>query len=173
LLPLRDKILALLIQLPPSLKITEGLDSLRQVVSELDTKFRYAVEVRDRSWFQDLAYNFLADNNICMVWSQLAELRTPPISTTDFLYLRFIGDRLKDKPFWIWNIQEHKRQNIITNGDCCFNHIIGLSQKDGITKPIFDYQKFYSILVVLDTIGIFGLKINGNWSNRIRNSYNG
>ena len=113
------------------------------------------------------------DNNICMVWSQLAELRTPPISTTDFLYLRFIGDRLKDKPFWIWNIQEHKRQNIITNGDCCFNHIIGLSQKDGITKPIFDYQKFYSILVVLDTIGIFGLEINGNWSNRIRNSYNG
>jgi uncharacterized protein DUF72 len=173
LLPLRDKILALLIQLPPSLKITEGLDTLRQVVSELDTKFRYAVEVRDRSWFQDLAYNFFADNNICMVWSQLAELRTPPISTTDFLYLRFIGDRLKDKPFWIWNIQEYKRQNIITNGDCCFNHIIGLSQKDGITKPIFDYQKFYSILVVLDTIGIFGLKINGNWSNRIRNSYNG
>ena len=115
LLPLRDKILALLIQLPPSLKITEGLDNLRQVVSELDTKFRYAVEVRDRSWFQDLAYNFFADNNICMVWSQLAELRTPSISTTDFLYLRFIGGRLKDKPFWIWNIQEHKRQNIITN----------------------------------------------------------
>ena len=48
MLPLRDKTLALLIQLPPSLKITEGLDNLRQVVSELDTKFRYAVEVRDR-----------------------------------------------------------------------------------------------------------------------------
>jgi uncharacterized protein YecE (DUF72 family) len=97
LLPLRDKILALLIQLPPSLKITEGLDTLRQVVSELDTKFRYAVEVRDRSWFQDLAYNFFANNNICMVWSQLAELRTPPIVTTDFLYIRLIGDRSIDE----------------------------------------------------------------------------
>ena len=97
LLPLRDKILALLIQLPPSLKITEGLDNLRQVVSELDTKFRYAVEVRDRSWFQDLAYNFFANNNICMVWSQLAELRTPPIVTTDFLYIRLIGDRSIDE----------------------------------------------------------------------------
>jgi uncharacterized protein YecE (DUF72 family) len=32
-----------------------------------------------------------------MVWSQLAELRTPPISTTDFLYLRFIGDRTIDE----------------------------------------------------------------------------
>jgi hypothetical protein len=31
-----------------------------------------------------------------MVWSQLAELRTPPIATTDFLYLRFIGDRTID-----------------------------------------------------------------------------
>jgi len=31
--------------------------------------------------------------DICMVWSQLAELRTPPIATTDFLYLRLIGDR--------------------------------------------------------------------------------
>jgi hypothetical protein len=56
-------------------------------VHELDNNnFRYAIEVRDRSWFQDLAYNF-ADNNICIVWSQLAELRTPPIATTDFLYL--------------------------------------------------------------------------------------
>jgi len=97
MLPLRDKTLALLIQLPPSLKITEGLDNLRQVVSELDTKFRYAVEVRDRSWFQDLAYNFFANNNICMVWSQLAELRTPPIVTTDFLYVRLIGDRRIDE----------------------------------------------------------------------------
>ena len=95
MLPLKDKTLALLIQLPPSLKITEGIENMRQyLVHELDnSNFRYAVEVRDRSWFQDLAYNFFADNNICMAWSQLAELRTPPIATTDFLYLRFIGDR--------------------------------------------------------------------------------
>ena len=35
-----------------------------------------------------------------MVWSQLAELQTPPILTTDFLYLRFIGDRsIQEKDF--------------------------------------------------------------------------
>jgi hypothetical protein len=46
------------------------------------------------------AYNFFADNNLCTVWSQLAELRnTPPIATTDFLYLRFIGDRSMDEKF--------------------------------------------------------------------------
>ncbi len=75
--------------------MTEGIENLRQhVILELDSsRFRYVVEVRDKSWFQDLAYNFFADNNMCMVWSQLAELRTPPVVTTDFLYLRFIGDR--------------------------------------------------------------------------------
>ncbi len=56
-------------------------------------RFRYAVKVRDRSWFHDLAYNFFANNNICMVWSQLAGIRTPPIVTTDFPYIRFIGIR--------------------------------------------------------------------------------
>ena len=93
MLPLKDKTLALLIQLPPSLNMIEGIENLRELVPELDNRFRYAIEVRDRSWFQDLAYDFFADNNICMVWSQLAELMTPQVVTTDFLYLRFIGDR--------------------------------------------------------------------------------
>jgi hypothetical protein len=44
-----------------------------------------------------LAYNFFTDNEICMVWSQLAHLRTPPIVTTDFLYVRLIGDRSIDE----------------------------------------------------------------------------
>jgi hypothetical protein len=39
------------------------------------------------------------------------------------------------------NIEEHKREDIRTNGDCCFNHIIGLPQKDGIDKPMYDYEK--------------------------------
>jgi uncharacterized protein YecE (DUF72 family) len=35
-----------------------------------------------------------------MVWSQLAELKTPPVVTTDFLYLRLIGDRsIQEKDF--------------------------------------------------------------------------
>ena len=98
--PLANKTLALLIQLPPSLHIFEGLERLRDLVPVLDTRFRFAVEVRHRSWFQDLAYNFFSSNNICLVWSQLAELQSPPIVTTDFLYLRFIGDRsIHEKDF--------------------------------------------------------------------------
>ena len=37
---------------------------------------------------------------MCMVWSQLAGIRIPPIVTTDFLYVRFIGDRtIQEKDF--------------------------------------------------------------------------
>ena len=98
--PLADKTLALLIPLPPSLKILEGLQRLRDLVPELDNRFRLRLEVRHSSWFQDLAYNFFANNDLCLVWSQLAELQTPPIFTTDFLYLRFIGDRsVQEKDF--------------------------------------------------------------------------
>jgi hypothetical protein len=44
---------------------------------------------------------------------------------------------LQNKPFWIWNIEEHKREDIITKGNCCFNHIIGLLQKGGNDKPLY------------------------------------
>jgi uncharacterized protein YecE (DUF72 family) len=97
---LNEKLLALLIQLPPSMQIVEGLDALRNIIPYLDKSFRYAVEVRHRSWFQDLAYNFLSNNNMCLVWSQLADLHTPPIVTSDFAYVRFIGDRsIQEKDF--------------------------------------------------------------------------
>src|ERR687895_2625206 len=94
---LQEKTLALLIQLPPSMQIFPGLEGLKGLLPYLDDRFRYAVEVRHPSWFQDLAYNFFTDNDICMAWSQLAHLSTPPIVTTDFLYVRFIGDRTIDE----------------------------------------------------------------------------
>ena len=49
--PLADKTLALLIQLPPSLQIKEGLDALRELDFELEDTFRYAIEVRHPSWY--------------------------------------------------------------------------------------------------------------------------
>ncbi|MEP6576761.1 MAG: DUF72 domain-containing protein [Nitrososphaerota archaeon] len=68
--PLQDKLLTLLIQFPPSLKIKEGLEALDKYDFYLDDTFRYAEEVRHSSWFSDLAYNFFKNNNICLVWNQ-------------------------------------------------------------------------------------------------------
>jgi hypothetical protein len=40
-------------------------------------------------------------------------------------------ERLRLKPFWIWDTVEHKKADIETRGDCCLNYIIGLPTKDG------------------------------------------
>ena len=37
-------------------------------------------------------HTIFANNNMCLVWSQLADIHTPPIVTSDFVYVRFIGD---------------------------------------------------------------------------------
>jgi uncharacterized protein YecE (DUF72 family) len=53
----------------------------------LDNRFRFAVEIRHPSWFQDLSYSFFA-------------IQIPPVVTTDFVYVRFIGDRsIREKDF--------------------------------------------------------------------------
>lgn len=44
-------------------------------------------------------------------------------------------------PFWIWNRERHKLEDIRTGGMCCFNHWIGLPEKGGRERPIYDYQK--------------------------------
>jgi hypothetical protein len=47
-----------------------------------------------------------------------------------------------DKPFWIWEYDTHASQYLITNGHCCFNHLISLPTKDGRQYPLFDFQAF-------------------------------
>jgi hypothetical protein len=61
--------------------------------------------------------------------------------TTTQLQQSKLSGRLKNKPFWIWNVEEHKQEDIRTNGDCCFNHIIGLPSKNEQDKPFYDYEK--------------------------------
>jgi uncharacterized protein YecE (DUF72 family) len=137
--PLSEKTLALLIQLPPSLRIFEGLENLRALIPNLDPGFRYAVEVRHPSWFQNLAYTYSANNGICLVWSQLAEIKTPPVVTTDFLYLRLIGDRsIQEKDFgriqidrvldmqkWVDNLQSDGDEEIKLAIMTANNHYAG------------------------------------------------
>jgi len=41
----------------------------------------------------------------------------------------------------------HREEYVKTDGQCCFNHIIGLPVKNGKEHPIFDYEK-----LVYDTI---------------------
>ena len=58
-------------------------------------------------------------------------------------------ERIGSKPFWPWDIEEHKAEAVKTRGDCCFNHIIGLPKKEGTDKPMFDYERIlYDALLI-------------------------
>jgi hypothetical protein len=49
--------------------------------------------------------------------------------------------KLQDKPFWIFDKEQHRLEDIRTNGQCCFWHGIGCPQKDGRDMPVLPYQK--------------------------------
>jgi hypothetical protein len=50
-------------------------------------------------------------------------------------------DIFLDKPFWIWDKEEHDIKFKETNGQCCHVDILGRLQKNGIDFPIFNYEK--------------------------------
>ena len=71
--------------------------------------------------------------------------------------------KLKDKPFWIWDKEEHKLEDIRTDRDCCFNHIIGLATKGGEEKAIFDYEKILYDSILVDDILSHSFKYKHLW----------
>ena len=114
--PLYDKILVFLMQLPPSLEISEGLDLIKSLQYLLDPSFKYAIEVRHHSWFNELFYSYLKEENYCFVWSQQDILVTPPVITSDFLYLRLIGDRsINERDFGKINKDRTNEMQLWTN----------------------------------------------------------
>jgi hypothetical protein len=67
---------------------------------------------------------------MCLVWSQLADLHTPPIVPSDFVYVRLIGDRsIQEKDFGHIQIDRIKGMKKIAR-----NFKTGIDQ--GNMKPV-------------------------------------
>jgi len=94
---LRPKIGPLLLQLPPAFEVRGGMERLLGFLDSLPTDQRYAVEFRHDSWMQARIFEELRRRDVAMVWNETQYLDTMPEVTTDFLYLRFIGDRSLDR----------------------------------------------------------------------------
>ena len=90
---LREKLGPFVIQLPPSFKLSKHEKALANFITELNPKSRYAIEFRHKSWFNHETQKLLESNNICQVWSVNQYLTTPAAVTSDFVYLRLVGDR--------------------------------------------------------------------------------
>ena len=97
--PLREKLKAILVQLPPYFSPRKDGKYLEPFLEDLPRDFRYAVEFRDPAWFQPKVVKLLEDHQVCWVWNDM----TPPEvqeqgafeffpRTTDFLYVRLLGD---------------------------------------------------------------------------------
>ena len=93
--PLASKVLCLLLQSPPSMSMKEGLKKIENL--PYAKKFRHAVKARHKSWFDEEVYKSFRRNNVCLVWNQLYAIEAPPVRTTDFFYIRFIGGRSIDE----------------------------------------------------------------------------
>lgn len=91
--PLKSKIVAFVLQLPPSLKFYTAKPRLEELSEHLPHYYRYAVEGRNDSWFSEEALFFLSDKKFSLVWSEVPMVDNPAPITTDFVYLRIIGDR--------------------------------------------------------------------------------
>jgi len=91
--PLKKKIQALVLQLPPSLTFDQAKPHLIELIKYLPNYYRYPIEGRHESWFTDEAIEYLTENNLCLVWNDVAGVSNPCPITSDYLYVRLIGDR--------------------------------------------------------------------------------
>ncbi|MGI8889908.1 MAG: DUF72 domain-containing protein [Chthoniobacterales bacterium] len=97
--PLASKLRVVLIQLPSSYDPESEKTAFRDFVSQLPSGFRFAIEFRHPGWHRPNFIQLLAKHRVCWVWSDLSPLNErnqapfemQPV-TTDFLYLRLMGD---------------------------------------------------------------------------------
>ena len=91
--PLMKKLEALVLQLPPSLTFHQAKKDLMDLIQYLPKSIKFPIEARHDSWFTAEALDFLTEKKLCLVWNEIPEIVNPCPITSDFLYVRLIGDR--------------------------------------------------------------------------------
>lgn len=83
------KVGCILIQLPPSMNCTPDL--LENFLRILPDRFKYAVEFRHASWFEDDIYDILSKHGVAFCIFHGPKLVSPVVTTSSFAYMRFHG----------------------------------------------------------------------------------
>ena len=89
---LDDKLGPLLLQLPPSFDV-RGMGVLDDFLKRLPEGFRYAVEVRHRSWLRSDLPEMLRERGAALTLIDYPRMPRMEESTADFSYIRWLGDR--------------------------------------------------------------------------------
>jgi len=93
---LGEKLGPLLLQFPPNFGV-EHLPDLAVFLKSLPKPNRYVVEVRDEAWLNTDFYSLLRASNAALAWVESPSMPKTNEVTSDFLYVRWEGDRKKVK----------------------------------------------------------------------------
>lgn len=104
---LKEKLGAILIQLPPSFKVEERA-AVERFLQSLPRGPRYAIEFRHASWYVPQTADLLRAYRVCWVSSDYEDLPIEIYPTTDFLYFRWIGKH---------NVLEHPGHEVIDRSE--------------------------------------------------------
>lgn len=99
---LKEKLGALLIQLPPDFAATlESVDVMKSFLHSLPTsEFRFALEVRHSSWLKEKFFERLRLTGVALALTDLPVMSGIEARTAPFMYVRWLGDRrLLSEPF--------------------------------------------------------------------------
>ena len=91
---LGEKLGPLLLQFPPDFGY-EHLPDLADFLRKLPKRNRYVVEVRNIAWLKDDFYAILNGSNTALAWVDSVDMPQTGEVTSDFLYVRWEGDRKK------------------------------------------------------------------------------
>jgi uncharacterized protein YecE (DUF72 family) len=89
---LGDRLGPLLLQLPPSFTV-EGMGVLEDFLKGLPEGFRYAVEVRHRSWLDSDLPELLSERGAALTLIDYPRMPRMDEATADFSYIRWLGNR--------------------------------------------------------------------------------
>jgi len=89
---LGDRLGPLLLQLPPSFDV-EGIGVLEDFLKRLPEGFRYAVEVRHRSWLGSDLLEMLSERGAALTLIDYPKMPRMEEATAEFSYIRWLGDR--------------------------------------------------------------------------------
>lgn len=97
--PLGEKLACVLIQLPPSFRPRQDAAALRAFVRGLPRQVRFAIEFRHHDWHLPRIVHLLEEQRVGWVWTDVTPLDHQQEGafeilpeTTDFVYLRLLGD---------------------------------------------------------------------------------
>jgi uncharacterized protein YecE (DUF72 family) len=97
--PLKDKLSLLILQFPPWFRHSEKhKNHLSYILNSFPKDYRLAIELRDDSWFENGATNFIGSNKSSfLITTYLQNVKSYFPLNQEVYYIRLIGDRKLEK----------------------------------------------------------------------------